>query len=166
MKSSSKYFESRKDLKYYKKIQEILRELSFSSIIDIGSRKSPVFETLNKDIYAISLDKDLVYEDKDNFICADFNTWIPNRKYDVVLCLQVLEHLDDPFKFTQKLFDTGNIIIISVPYKWKKGLCKEHVQDPVDETLIKQWTMRMPSQQFIIKENNNVERIICCYFPN
>lgn len=165
MNSLEKYYIQRKESNYYKKVNDILSKLQFTSIIDIGARKSPTLEKVDNNIYKSSLDIiDIKNEDKNiNYIKADFYTWVPDRKYDIVLCLQVLEHLDKPTEFAQKLFDTGNKVIISLPYKWPKGRCIYHVQDPVDENLIKQWTNRNPLESYIIEEDNGIKRIICVY---
>ena len=49
------YYDFRKEFNYYKKIVEILNDISdVSSIIDIGGRKSPVLEKLDKSIYKAS----------------------------------------------------------------------------------------------------------------
>ena len=90
-----------------------------------------------------------------------------NNKYDVVTCLQVLEHIDDDtvYNFAQKLFTLGNIVIISVPYMWKKGICKYHKQDPVDETKLYGWTKKIPIYSIIIKDNH-FNRIINVYIQN
>jgi hypothetical protein len=161
------YYDFRKEFNYYKKIVEILNDIGdVSSIIDIGGRKSPVLEKLDKSIYKASLDIITISPSlKDQgvvYINADFLTWIPDKNYDVVLCLQVLEHLDNPKEFALKLFSTGKIVIISLPYKWREGFCASHVQDPVDELKIKEWTQREPSSSFIVKDLK-ANRIICVY---
>jgi 2-polyprenyl-3-methyl-5-hydroxy-6-metoxy-1,4-benzoquinol methylase len=157
------YYNDRKEFHYYKKVKEILEGLHLSSIIDIGCRKSPMMKGLGKNVYKAMLDiQEIPPIDGINMIRADFYTWKPDRKYDVVLCLQVLEHLDKPKKFAQKLLQVGKTVIISVPYKWKKGSCKYHTQDPVDESKIKGWVGRDPDEQYIITDNNR-KRIICVY---
>ena len=95
-------------------------------------------------------------------ITADFYTWTPDRQYDVALCLQVLEHLDRPKEFVEKLFQIAAITIISVPYKWPKGSCKYHVQDPIDQDKIHTWAGRDPDEMHIVKDNGK-KRIICLY---
>jgi len=67
--------------------------------------------------------------------------------------MQVLEHLNDPAIFAKKLFKTGSTVIISVPYKWKKGLEKGHAQDPVDENMVYSWTKMRPTYSVIVEED-------------
>lgn len=159
------YYESRKTFNYYTKVNEILGNIKFKTIIDIGSRKSPILEKIPSDIEKAALDVIPIKSGSDDIKqhTGDFYTWTPDKIYDVVLCLQVLEHLDNPKLFTRKLFETGKKVIISVPYKWKKGFCKYHVQDPVDEDKIYSWTQKTPTSSYII-EDRGVKRLICTYF--
>ena len=64
---------------------------------------------------------------------ADFLTWEPDRQYNLVLCLQVLEYIPDPTAFAWKLLECGRVVIVSVPYLWEAGACGEHIHRPVDE---------------------------------
>jgi SAM-dependent methyltransferase len=52
-------------------------------------------------------------------ITADFMKYkLPNnKKYDLLLCSQVVEHVPDPKPFMRKLIDSAETSIISVPYK-------------------------------------------------
>ena len=159
-RSVHNYYSSRRELNYYKKVKDILNGLQFESIIDIGSRRSPVLEGLiaNKTLLDI---QPMPQRPGTNTIMADFYTWTPDKRYDVVLCLEVLEHLDRPAEFAQKLFQTGRIVILSVPYKWAKGSCKYHIQDPVDEFKVRGWTGRDPIGQYIVADG--ARRMICVY---
>lgn len=165
--SIDKYYNERCNYNYYKKVTEILNSFTgTTSIIDIGARRTPVFENLDKSIYKTCLDIEPIekYSDNINIITADFLRWTPDKEYDIVICLQVLEHLENPKEFAQKLFLVGKIVIISLPYMWRKGRCKDHIQDPVDEELIKKWTDKEPTISYII-EDKKLKRIICVYIP-
>ena len=158
-----KYYNERKDYHYYKEVKDVLRDLDFTSIIDIGCRKSPMMKGLGKNVYKAMLDiQEIPPADGIHMIQADFYTWKPDRKYDVVLCLQVLEHLDKPKKFAQKLLQVGKTVIISVPYKWPKHSCKYHTQDPVDELKIRGWMGREPNEHYVVTDGSR-QRIICVY---
>jgi len=160
---SHTYYNTRKAYHYYKKVKEILNGIHFTSIIDIGSRKSPVMEHLGSSIHKTMLDiKPMPPMPGVELITADFYKWTPSKTYDVILCLQVLEHLSRPATFAKKLFQTGKHVIISVPYKWPKGSCKYHVQDPINEAKIHGWTGRDPDYEYIIRDDAR-ERIVCVY---
>jgi hypothetical protein len=159
----NEYYSRRKEFHYYKKVKEILDSLTFSSIIDVGCRKSPMMAGLDNTIYKAMLDiQEIPPMDGIHMIQADFYTWTPDRKYDVVLCLQVLEHLDKPKEFAQKLLQVGKTVIISVPYKWKEGSCKYHTQDPIDKSKLKGWVGREPDEDYVVTDKG-LERIICVY---
>lgn len=99
-------------------------------------------------------------------IVGDFRTWTPSYRYwdqlqqrfipfqfDLVLCLQVLEHLDDPTGFCRKLLETGRVVIVSVPYRWPAGTHPDHVQDPVDEAKLIGWAGRPPRETRIVTDD-------------
>jgi hypothetical protein len=51
MSTIEKYYNERKESNYYKKVVEIVNNFNeITSIIDIGARRSPVLENLNKSI--------------------------------------------------------------------------------------------------------------------
>jgi hypothetical protein len=161
-KNIDEYYNTRKNFKYYKTVNTCLSTIDFSSIIDVGSRKSPVLESIDNSVYKTRLDI-VALPPMPNIhdVTADFYTWVPDRIYDVAICLQVLEHLDDPSTFVKKLFNTAKTVIVSVPYKWKPGTCKEHIQDPVDEKKLLSWTDREPNETYIIVDR--LSRLICLY---
>jgi len=91
------YWRRRKRMRYY---QEVLRLAqahapTARSVIDIGSMNSPFIKQFRWIPAKTALD---IYEQGRlrgvTNIKADFLTWTPPRRYDLVLCLQVLEHLD------------------------------------------------------------------------
>lgn len=159
------YWKSRKECRYYKKVIELIQDygVDCKSIIDVGSANT---ELLKEMIFEekVCLDYDKVPDVPGiKSIKCDFYKWTNDKKYDIVTCLQVLEHLDNPEAFAKKLFDLSQkIVIISVPYKWKKGFCKYHVQDPVDENKILSWTGRDYDEAYII-EDASVKRIVLVY---
>lgn len=82
---------------------------------------------------------------------GDFIEWDSgDQRFDVALCLQVLEHVSDPTAFAQKLFELADVVVISVPYKWPKGMTKGHTHDPVDEVKLRKWTGREPFESRIV----------------
>ena len=96
-------------------------------------------------------------------IKADFFAWDPDKVYDVVICSQVLEHIEDATTFARKLLTVGKNLIISVPHKWRAGGIKGHVHDPVDQAKVDQWFGRQPDYSFTVREPFAEERLICFY---
>ena len=98
-------------------------------------------------------------------ITADFMTYTPQKHFDLVLCLQVLEHLADPHPFCQKLLSTGRIVIVSVPYMWPKGMCRYHKQDPVDVSNLLEWAGK-PWIEHTIVTDGNYDRLVAAFAGN
>jgi hypothetical protein len=80
---------------------------------------------------------------------------------DLVLCLQVLEHLQDPETVARKLLDSGRIVIMSVPYQWPAGRNPRHLQDPVSEVKLIGWAGRAPVETRLVR--NGVDRLIAVF---
>jgi len=96
-------------------------------------------------------------------ILQDFTSWEPDRPYDAVLCLQVLEHVDDPTTFARKLFDCAPVGIISVPYLWPAGSCQYHRHDQIGLDKLRQWTGREPRESKVVKEDDGSTRLVAVY---
>jgi len=135
------YAEKRKNLSYYKYIRNIIYLLSIGkdSIIDIGSNGVDIISHTECKL-KISLDRgNPIKKQGVVSIKEDFFEYYTEQHFDIVTCFQVLEHIEDASKFANKLLSIGKIIFISVPYKWKKGYCEWHCQDPVDEHKLDKW---------------------------
>ena len=163
---SGSYHNSRKKMVYIKALKQILHIIcdeKQESIIDIGSNGVDLISFLPIKT-KVSLDiVNPIKNDKVIGLKQDFFTYKPDRKFDIVTCFQVIEHIQEAKSFTQKLLKTGNIIVISLPYKWKNGACEYHCQDPIDETKILSWTQVEPEHVFYCHETDNSVRIICLY---
>lgn len=170
---NAKYYDDRKDFLYYKKCIDILQELSSynKSIIDVGGWKGDFIKNLHffNDRTVTDLHKKPSnFPSNVKFISGDFTKINFNRKYDIVTCMQVLEHIphNKIHQFTQKLFNLGKTVIISIPYKWDKNFCKYHIHDPVDEYKLYKWTKKVPSKLYLVRENNKTERLIAIYYKD
>jgi hypothetical protein len=81
-----------------------------------------------------------------NMTKGDFMKW-PWEKdrdapFDLVLCSQVVEHVDNPRAFVQKLLKVSRTLIVSVPYKWSKASTSKkshHISHDIDEETILGW---------------------------
>lgn len=149
------YWEKRKDTLYYQVFRVLTQGLSIkaNSMIDIGSGGCPYLDWFPNVPNRASLDIERPYTAPDiESITADFLNWQPSGTYDLVTCLQVLEHISDAGAFAQKLLSIGSIVVVSVPYKWRAGKTEGHVHDPVDEEKMKQWFQREPNFSYICRE--------------
>ncbi len=142
------YGNHRKDYRYYKFLRCILAILSLKSksILDVGSRGVDYISFLPLE-KKVSIDIDIpVNAPGVEPIKGDFLTQRFDMKFDIVCCFQVLEHIDDDSvtTFANKLLDIGEVVVVSVPYMWEKGVCKWHYQDPIDVDKLVSWFGRSP----------------------
>lgn len=161
----STYWEQRKTLNYYQRVLDYARTYvpDGTHLLDVGGRNCEYI--LWFDWFAERTVVDLVPPADLPGVTAlqqDFLTMDVEAPYDLVLCLQVLEHLDDPVPFCRKLFDTGHTVILSVPYKWPRGTCAYHVQDPVDEAKVHTWAGR-PWTTHAIVTDGRLRRLVAVY---
>jgi Methyltransferase domain len=90
--------------------------------------------------------------------------------YDLVLCSQVVEHVEDPRAFVQKLLQmtnpaSGGIAIISVPYLW--GPIGVHLTHYISEKTLLEWSHPyLPIETRIVKEPNLIARLVAVYRPS
>jgi hypothetical protein len=162
-----RYWESRQDLLYYQVVRILATSLAkdAGAVLDVGSHGSPYLEWFTDIPVRTSLDMVEPYRaDGITSVVSDFLAWEPDRRYDLVLCLQVLEHVPDATSFARKLLAAGDIVVISVPYRWRKGASKNHVQDPVTIGKIVGWFGRRPDYAHLVVEPvSGKERLVCVF---
>lgn len=161
------YWQARKGSAYIALAQRLCREFAPEppSVLDVGSNGTPVLEWHRATATElVSVDLRRPYEAPGvEAVTADFLAWEPGRRFELVTCLQVLEHLGEPEPFAQKLLTVGSTLVVSVPYRWRRGRCREHVQDPVDEGMLRAWFGREPVHSEIAAEPNGLRRIVQVY---
>lgn len=169
---TANYWAKRSDMLYYKAIDQILRVVGFGarSLVDVGSGNSPYVDWWSWIDRKVSIDIRAPYSSPGvEAIVGNILDWKSTEKFDICTCLQVLEHIDDPKPFTQKLFDIGEVVVISVPFNWPEGRTVGHVQDPVDRDKLESWTGRKPNFSTVIAEpfgSVKHERLIAVYHSN
>lgn len=165
----SNYWGKRSDLKYYRTAVRYARLFAprARSVLDVGSANCEYINWLDWIPHRVRLDRQkLAPLEGVESIRGDFMEFDPERKFDVVLCLQVLEHLDDPTPFTRKLLAQGKVVVISVPYMWPYRPRSSHVQDPVDQEKFLSWTGRPWLKMDIVKgRKSGVNRRLVAVFP-
>lgn len=157
-----RYWEVRKDREYYRKAVEMARRHApdAASAIDVGPHETPFLDFIDWVPRKTAIDLRVLPKVRDaTNLMGDFMEFEPGGAFDLVFCLQVLEHLVDPVPFAQKLLRVGRVAIISVPYKWPKGRCRFHPQDPVDEAKLQAWTGRAWLESIVVKEKGKARLI-------
>ena len=160
----NEYARKRKDLRYYRAVrEEIMRHSPGDSILDVGCGGTDLVETGDfADRLAINLQPIESYPSP-----MIVGRWpfvvLPRAKYDVVLCCQVLEHLDDyeiP-NFCNRLHQVARTLIVTVPHLWPAGRCKHHKQDPVDIDKLTRWLGVPGCWQIIV--DGTAERLLAVW---
>jgi len=90
---------------------------------------------------------------KDDFM----GPWNERRgRFDVVMCSQVVEHIDDPPAFVKKLLEVGDVLILSVPYRWAPcGKQCRHVWNYIDEHTVRRWAAPAVETEFAVVRDVN-----------
>lgn len=147
--SAGEYWRDRATLAYYRAVRQEIESMGADagSFLDVGNGATPVitwgdFETR----HALNLNRipdpgfDGVRWIVGNFLLDPAGLL---DRYDLVTCLQVMEHLEDHEipGFVDRLLarSEGGTLMVSVPWGWPKGTCRHHRQDPVTGEKFAQW---------------------------
>ena len=165
MQRAQGYWGTRKHMLYYKAIYQYVAVVAHEadSIIDVGSGGTGYLSWFDWVPNKTALDFKIPRKQPGiETIEMDFFQFHPTRKYDLGLCLEVLEHLEDPTSFCTKLKDICKGLIITVPYKWLGG-APGHIQDPVDEEKLFSWMKVRPNNWQVVYEPFREGRIVAYY---
>ena len=161
------YWEKRMDRLYYQYVDYIVRTLGHDaqSMIDVGTASCPYLEWFDWIPERVSFDMATPYQSENvvgiqgNFMEFDFE-----REYDILTCLQVLEHVPNAWKFARKLLEISKTVVVSVPYKWGADAVSDHIHDPIDGKKLRRWMGRKPNYSIIVQEPFRVpRRLIAVY---
>ncbi|MFQ8429987.1 class I SAM-dependent methyltransferase [Amaricoccus sp. W119] len=152
---SGAYWRKRTDLMYYQYFKYFVRCLApnAKSLIDIGSGNAPYLEWFDWIPDRVSFDKAHPYQSETvRGLEGDFFTFDFGQRFDLVTCMQVLEHIPDAERFARRLTEIGDLLLVSVPFRWPKGQTRGHVNDPVDLKKLSRWFGREPNYSMIVRE--------------
>jgi len=181
---------TREHLRYYKELYTLIKEISYEnplieSLLDVGSGEppfirhiywigdktviAPYFET-----YTSASNKSEIERWKEWNITAIKSDFLVDKvqvEADLVLCSQVLEHVDEPQNFFEKLYTSArHFLVISVPYLWPPSPQARHVSNQIDEKRLLGWSSnRIPMKSLIVSEGvtkkggQKTQRIIQVY---
>ncbi|MFH1701147.1 MAG: methyltransferase domain-containing protein [Candidatus Zixiibacteriota bacterium] len=160
-------------------VESLLRKDKGQKIIDVGCGRGTVLIYLRQHGYVIGgcdiatdTVNDLIRQGYDAFIC-DLETEPLPEKYDVIMCLEVLQQVFDPIKIIQKfrqaLYANG-CLIISVPNEFhllsriKLVLGKSHLGH-FEESHIRLFSPKRVRELFIKTELTVLKTIPVSIFP-
>lgn len=161
------YWSDRQHMRYYSQVLSFARRHApgGGSVLDVGGRDCQYIAWLDWFQHKVVIDlKPPPAQPGVDTVAGDFLAWQPAAVFDLVLCLQVLEHLAEPAPFCRKLLRTGRVAIISVPYRWPQGLCRYHLQDPVDEVKLQGWAGQLMRESSIVRDGNR-DRLVAVFGP-
>ncbi len=156
------YYDSDRTRAYYSVAHDLVMRLQPSSVLDVGGRQSPLLSTLPPSISRTCLDIERLprLDPGIRFVHADFATWVPDQSYDVVVCLEVLHHVEDPATFAQKLFTVGRTVLLSIPYRLPRGMNPGRHAN-LDEAALLRWTGRRPTAVQLVRDG--FDRLLAVY---
>jgi hypothetical protein len=156
---------------YYRYLDLIVRGVAGKchSLIDVGSSNTQVIEAFDWIEELVALDIRAPHSsERVRGIEMDFFQYTPEKRFDIALCCEVLEHIPDAGAFAKHLFDVADRVLISVPYRWPEGSSKQHIHDPVDLKKLGEWTGREPAYHIVVTEplcrSGKCRRLIA-YYP-
>ena len=159
-----KYWRIRQSLRYFQYTYKFVNALEeCSSILDVGGGPSGFLQKVDPRKYTkrVLLDlEQLEFTGEGStpptmVIEGDFlDTPLP--LFDVVVCLQVMEHILDKHKFATKLLRVAQkYLIVTVPYKWAEESC-------IDENMVASW-FKTPFEKKILTQTNEGTRLFCLF---
>lgn len=167
--ASGAYWNDRQDLIYYRYVDFILRCVAADakSLLDVGTGNCPYPDWFDWIPSRTSIDLRNPYSSNTvRGVVGDIFTHKFGETFDVVTCLQVLEHVPDVHAFARRLLTLGKLLVVSVPSNWPQGRIVDHVHDPVDLGKLEQWFERRPNYVQEVREpflETFGSRLICIY---
>ena len=167
--ASGAYWNNRQDLIYYRYVDYILRSIAADakSLLDVGTGNCPYPDWFDWIPDRISIDLQNPYRSEQvKGVVGDIFTHKFAETFDVVTCLQVLEHVPDAQAFARKLLTLGKTLVVSVPHNWPNGRIVDHIHDPIDLDKLEQWFGRKPNYVQAVSEpflQTFGNRLICIY---
>jgi SAM-dependent methyltransferase len=158
------YWDGRSHYRYYREVELLARayEPGGQAVLDVGAHEARLLDRLDWFERRIALDTRYVMARRGiETVQGDYLAYEPQLRFDLVLCLQVLEHLEHPAPFARKLLREGRTVIVSVPHRWPANAHLAHRHDPVDEAKLRGWIGEEPLETRTVDDGK--ERLIAVY---
>ena len=143
------YFKGRWE--YFNEVIKMIEKINPESVLEIGAvgcrlvKGSKVLD-IKSEYMGVRYDVDYLLD-----ITKDLDQ--VKERFDLILCLQVLEHLGNSQQkaFSELLAKTDNLII-SLPYMWADK--RDMIHYGITDSIIKRWTCdKVPKEEVVIGDN-------------
>lgn len=168
--SSGAYWSQREDFLYYRHVDYIIRTVGAKaeSMLDVGTGNCPYLEWFHWIPRRVSVDLRVPYRsDTVVGMVGNIHEMQFDKPFDIVTCLQVLEHVPNARAFARRLLDLGKIIVVSVPYQWTVNpRTRGHIHDPVSYDKLTEWMGRQANYREVAREpfhTTKSKRLIAVY---
>lgn len=160
------YYANRQYKEYYSVVRRIVAELQakeqLDSILDVGPADVPLVTEFGISDCTVLEPQFARLFDGCEWLRGDVCSFDFGRKFDVVLCLQCLEHILDIDAACANLFKSAaKYLVVSLPWQWGKGWEKGHIHDPVTMAWIEQHLGKPTS--FELCDKLPTRHIVCVY---
>jgi hypothetical protein len=118
---------------YYREAIALAERLGPRRVLEIGCRHTPLFPGSDRLDNAAEFNPTFLHD-------ATVVPWpVPDRSYDLVIALQVWEHLGDRQREAfSELPRISRYAILSLPFKWRRKNNPSH--SGIDDSVVKRWT--------------------------
>jgi len=147
------YYEGRWE--YFKEVIDIIKNEEINSVLEIGPAQEPI---VNNCDMMIKPEDDMWGRpekgtSKEYLYDATEKNWpIKDKHYDLVLALQVWEHLDNKqSRAFREVMRVSKMAILSFPYMWDcpKDSRNYPAHHMIDEELIGDWTLNIKPEKIV-----------------
>lgn len=131
------YYANRQYKQYYQVVADTVRLIRHSvplaSVLDVGPADVPLVTELGIPDCTVLEPQFPRQFDGCEWLRGDVCGYEFGRKFDLVMCLQCLEHIEDIDAACSALFRAAEkYLVVSLPWQWGKGWEPGHIHDPID----------------------------------
>ncbi len=152
--SLGKYYEGR--WAYFQEVINLIEsETGIEKVLEIG----PAFQTIVKNCDIMVKPEEDAWGKPEKYVAtelqhdATITPWpIKDNSYDLIIALQVWEHLDDKQKEAfGEVMRTSKMAILSLPYKWDCPIDNANYPEHhmIDEKIIEEWSLHQKPEKII-----------------
>jgi SAM-dependent methyltransferase len=161
-----KWYESRQYKEYYSVVRDTVRLIQqkehIESSLDVGPADVPLVKEFGIPECVVLEPQFPRLFDGCEWLRGDLCSYDFGRAFDLVLCLQCLEHIADIDAACANLRRVARkFLVVSLPWQWGKGWEKGHIHDPVTM----EWIIRHlgPPTSHVLCDQLPTRHIVCVY---